>query len=506
MTGIWITQQQEKLYMKLRKEHTQIVSAAKAGISERSGRNIEKAKSVPRKRNARGRTRPDPLVDVWDNRLVTLLEETPYLSALTLLEYLQEHFPGQYPDNILRTMQRRVKLWRALHGPNKDVIFRQEHPPGQLGLSDFTTLKDVIITINNLPLNHILYHFRLACSGWSHMKVILGGESYSALTEGLQEALWRLGGAPLIHRTDSLAAAFKNISRDDVDDMTQRYQQFCEHYGMHATRNNLGVSHENGSIESPHGHIKRRIKQALLLRGSNDFATVEAYQAWLDGVVNQHNRRNAKNLKVELPHLAALPLDKAVDFIEVCARVSSSSTIDVRRATYTVPSRLEGENLRIHLYHDRLECFLGAILVIKLKRVYPLNKYNRARNVDYRHVIHSLVKKPQAFRYSRLRDDLLPSVAYRTIWDFIDKNKSSNAACKLMVGLLQLAAENACERELANTVLALIENNRDIILFSLQQKFSAESRNNIPNLTVMQHPLSTYDQFMSNGQGVYNNA
>ena len=241
------------------------------------------------------------------------------------------------------------------------------------------------------------------------MKVIEGGESFTALAEGLQEALQRLDGAPLEHRTDSLSAAFKNLSREAQEDITARYESFCKHYSMKATRNNPGASHENGSIESPHGHLKRRIEQALVLRGSCDFKSTHAYQDFIDSVVQQHNRRNAKAIKIERHALQALPKHNAIDYTEVSATVSCASTIDVRRVTYTVPSRLQGETLHVRLYHDRLACYLGQQHVVTLNRIYPTGKTNRARQVDYRHVIHSLVKKPQAFRYSQISYDLLPN-------------------------------------------------------------------------------------------------
>jgi len=469
---------------------TQRVSAAKAGISERSGRKIEQGKLRPVKQHD-WKTRQDPFVAVWSQELVPMLECSPELLPITLLEYLQEKYGDEYPDSKLRTLERRVKLWRAQYGPDKEVMFRQEHPPGRQGLSDFTQLKDVVITINGTPYRHLLYHFRLACSGWSHVKVIEGGESFTALAEGLQEALWRLGGVPFEHRTDSLSAAFKNLSDSEQEDITQRYEQLCQHYGMIATRNNRGVSHENGSIESPHVHIKRRIKQALLLRGSNEFDSKSAYQTWLDGVIHQHNRRNAKNITTERMALQPLPTYKTTDFTEVAARVSSSSTIDVRRVTYTVPSRLEGECLRIHLYHDRLECFLGATHLITLSRVYPIGKTNRARHIDYRHVIHSLAKKPQAFRFSTLREDLLPTTTYKQIWAHVERNIHGKAACKFMVGLLHLAANHDCEKALGDTVMSLITNKKSLSLSALQQQF-AKAACELPLIEVNQHRLDSY--------------
>ncbi len=502
MPGKQITKQQEKIYMSSRKSgNSQSLSAAKAGISERSGRLIEQGKRKPAKQHE-WRTRKDPFAAVWASELVPMLEQSPELLPITLLEYLQEKYGSEYPDSKLRSLERRVKLWRAQYGPNREVMFRQEHPPGRQGLSDFTHLKGVVITISGVLYKHILYHFRLACSGWSHVKAIEGGESFTALAEGLQEALWRLGGVPFEHRTDSLSAAFKNLSDSEQEDITQRYTALCQHYGMIATRNNRGVSHENGSIESPHGHIKRRIKQALLLRGSNDFASKQAYQEWLDCVINQHNRRNTKNIAAERLALQPLPTYKTADFTEVPARVSMSSTIDVRRVTYTVPSRLEGECLRVHLYHDRLECFLGATHIVILSRAYPTGKTNRARNIDYRHVIHSLIKKPQAFRFSALRDDLLPTETYRKIWAHVEKNIRGKAACKLIVGLLHLATVHDCEKELGDTVMSLIANNKPLSLPALQQQFAKEQQQ-VPLIEVNQHSLGSYSELTVDKEAVH---
>jgi transposase InsO family protein len=497
MPGKKVTNQQEKMYMSLRlRGNSQKLATAKAGFCERTGRNIEhNSRERSERKERHWRTRKDPFSLVWESELVPLLESAPLLSPITLLEHLQSRYEGQYPDKLLRSLERRVKKWKALSGSPKEVMFRQCHEPGLLGLSDFSTLKDIVITIQGKPFSHLLYHFRLACSGWSHVKVIIGGESFTALAEGLQEALWRLGGAPLEHRTDSLSAAFKNLTADEKEDMTKRYETLCEHYHIKASRNNRGISHENGSIESPHGHIKRRIKQALLLRVSTDFDSKEDYQTWVDTVVNQHNRRNAKGLAAEHSYLQALPKQKSIDFTEVCARVSSSSTIDVRRATYTVPSRLEGENLRIHLYHDRLECYLGATHVITLTRVYASGKTERVRNIDYRHVIHSLVKKPEAFRYSQLRDDLLPNQAYKAIWQHVDQKMPGKLGCKFMVGLLYLAAQYDCEAALAKTVLARILDNQALSLIELQKSYVKSSKA-IPLVNVIQHNLASYNALL----------
>jgi len=500
MPGYWITNQQVERYMKARTEgHTQPVSAAKSGMSERTGRDIDCGKRTnPHQKERHWRTHKDPLEEVWDSELVPMLTERPALQAITLLEYLQSKHPDCYEDKVLRTLQRRVKAWRATAGPEKEVMFRQRHDPGRQGLSDFTQLKQTTVTIAGCAFNHLLYHFRLAFSHWSYMKVIEGGESYAALAEGLQEALQRLGGAPLEHRTDSLSAAYRNLNRDAQVDVTARYQSFCGHYSMQATRNNPGESHENGSIEAAHGHLKRRIEQALLLRGSCDFESVQAYQAFIDEVVSQHNRRNAKAIGIERHALQPLPHEVAVDYTEVRAVVTSSSTIDVRRVTYTVPSRLKNETLHIRLYDDRLECYFGHQAVITLKRIYPVGKSNRARLIDYRHVIHSLVKKPQAFRYSQIRDDLLPTLSYQTIWTRINQSMQPKEACRFIVGLLHLAATEDCEDELAQAALEKLSDNMPLSLTQLQRRFRRTKVTEVPVIPIEHHVLSSYDQLLSN--------
>ena len=189
-----------------------------------------------------------------------MLTAAPGLRAVAIFDEMQRRHPD-LSAGARRTLERRIRSWRALHGADQEVIFRQVHEPGRMGLSDFTDMADLGVTIAGERLDHRLYHFRLAYSGFEHAHVILGGESYVALAEGLQNALWALGGAPLEHRSDSLSAAFRNLNSEAREDLTRRYDALCAHYGMQPTRNNRGVAHENGAIESPHGHLKKAIKR-----------------------------------------------------------------------------------------------------------------------------------------------------------------------------------------------------------------------------------------------------
>jgi hypothetical protein len=493
--GRAITDQQVDLYMTSRDEGaSQVLAAAAAGISERSARRVEHAPEEA-KRERDWRTRADPFDAVWESELVGLLKARPELSATTLLEHLQARDTSAYPDSLKRTLQRRVKQWKSLHGPSKAVMFRQRHEPGAQGISDFTQLKSVAISISGEWLVHLLYHFRLVYSGWCYVKVVLGGESFTALAEGLQEALWRLGATPCEHRTDSLSAAFRNLSADERSDVTDSYAALCAHYQMTATRNNRGVAHENGAIEGPHGHLKRRIEQALMLRGSHDFDTVGDYQDWLETIVATLNRRNHQLLEAERMHLRALPRRRTRDYSEVVVRVTTSSTITVRCVTYTVPSRLIGERLRVHVYDDRLRAFVGSTLAQELPRLYPLPGKRRARCVDYRHVIESLVKKPRALRACIYRDELLPNATYQRSYAAFTEHLSADAACKLMVGILAIAARNDCEAALGEHLKTLLSQQLVPSLLELERRFGP-ARRPAPPVAVVQHALSHYDALL----------
>jgi len=245
-----------------------------------------------------------------------MLKAAPGLRPVSVFEELCRRHP-ELGSGTRRTLERRIRAWRAVNGPDREVIFRQEHPPGRMGLSDFTEVADLGITIAGQSLDCRLYHFRMPFSGFEHAHVVLGGESFVALAEGLQNALWSLGGVPEQHRSDSLSAAFRNLGADAKEDLTTRYEAFCDHYGMTPTRNNPGVSHENGSIESAHGHLKRALADALLLRASRDFDDLPAWRGFVDEIVGRGNARNAKRIDQERMALKKLPVRKTADYEEV---------------------------------------------------------------------------------------------------------------------------------------------------------------------------------------------
>jgi hypothetical protein len=338
MPGKHITDQQVRRYMQSRKDgYGQATAAARAGFSESTARRIDKNPALPSQRDRvrRYRTRSDPFADVWQAELVPMLEQMPSLRATTLLEELQRLHPGRYPERLLRSLQRRVAHWRATEGPERELIFRQDHPPGRQALSDFTDGGGLGVRIAGEPFGHLLYHFWLAYSGWQYVKAICGGESFTALTEGLQEALWQLGGVPNEHRTDRLSAAYRNFATEE--DEAKGYKAFCQHYRMEPTRNNAGIAHENGSVEASHGHLKRTLEEALMLRGSRDFADLAGYQAFLAETIARKNAQRHQALAVELAAMRPLPRHRTTDFSVYTVSVTRSGTISVRGVLYTVP-------------------------------------------------------------------------------------------------------------------------------------------------------------------------
>ncbi len=483
--------------MKLRRNHPPAISGAKAGFSTATAYRLEQDPRLPGQKKARReRSRPDPLADVWDNEVVPLLNAAPGLRPIAVFEELQRRHP-ELGAGTRRTLERRIQAWRAMNGPDREVIFRQEHPPGRMGLSDFTELADLGVTIAGQAFEGRLYHFRLPFSGFEHAHVTLGGESFVALAERLQNALWALGGVPEQHRTDSLSAAFRNLDADAKRDLTERYEALCLHYGMTPTRNNLGVSHENGSIESSHGHLKKKLADALLLRSSRDFEDLARWRGFVDEIVARGNARNAKRIDQERAALNGLPDRKTEDYEEILVDVTSSSAFTLRKVFYSVPSRLIGQRLRVHLFDDRLECFQGSTLVLTLRRGRPDPSGKHAHVVDYRHVIHSLRRKPMALMNLVYRDQLFPRPVFARTFDALLAGLGERPGCRAMVGILALAHERACEAELALALQADLDGGVLPDLAALIERFGPKDAA-VPDVAVTLPSLALYDQIAIN--------
>jgi len=481
-------------YMELRGKHTQEAAAAKTGISLSSARRIERCGVLPSQRGPRGwRTRDDPLGKVWESEVLPLLEKAPALMAVTVLEELQRRHPGCFGESVLRTVQRRMRAWRAQHGEEREIFFAQEHPPGRLGLSDFTVADELEICIAGLAFPHRLYQFAFAHSGWRHARVVQGGESFQALTSGLQEALWMAGGVPEEHRTDSLSAAFNNLA--EQEELTQRYRELCKHYAMRASRNNPGESHENGAIESRQGSLKRALEQALLLRGTREFADLPAYEQFLAETVRRLNARCARVWEVERASLKALPARRTVDFEEVDARVTKFGLFSAKSALYSVPSRLAGHRLKVRLYSAHLEAWLGGVKVFECERLYGSVENRHPKRIDWRHMLASLKRKPGAFARWVLREAMFPRSEYAQAWQHMRERLDERSACRLMVALLDLADRANVVTELAGVLADLHERNVLPDIEELCERF-APRPTSMPSVQVVLPATAVYDELL----------
>ena len=492
-------------YMAKRAEGlSQQVAADAVGISVRSAQRIDRGVLQPEgqqlRRGRHWRTRADPLADVWQSVLVPMLEKAPQLEPQTLLLHLERTFPDQEWYRRKRTLQRRVEQWRALHGPAQAVMFLQEHRAGVLGISDFTLLKGGPITIAGTVLEHRLFHFRLPYSGWCHVAVIHGGESFVALAEALQNALALCGGVPAEHRTDSLSACFRNRDGSYAGDYTSRYRELCAHLGVIATRNNRGVAHENGAIEGPHRHWKHRLEQQLIQRDSRDFETEAEYRELVAQVNADLNNRESvqQKLAIERLHLRPLPVERFTDYDPVLARVRSTSTIEVRSVTYSVPSRLIGQQLTVHLRHDRLDLFLRSQFVETLPRLHARKGQKALRRIDFRHVIESLRRKPRALLRAQLQNDLLPGEPWRQLWRQLLAALPPDEAAKVMVDALHVAGR---ENDLDGVERYLRRQLRrgELNLTALRDHYGLRPPRGltaIPQLDIPEHTLSSYDELL----------
>ena len=411
-------------------------AAAKAGIDDKTARKYRRLGRLPSEvRMAHScRTRANPFAEVWP-RVEEQLTLNPGLEAKTVFDWLQREYPGRFADGQLRTLQRHIKQWRALHGPAKEVFFSQVHQPGHLCASDFTHASSLQVTIDGQPFPHLIYHFVLTYSNWETGSVCFA-ESFEGLSDGLQNALTELGGVPWVHRTDALTAAVPPGS--DRPTFQRRYQALLRHYGLQGQSITPTKSHENGDVEQSHWQFKRALDQALMLRGSRDFTSRPAYEAFVRQLFVQRNRGRQARLVEELALLRPLPSQRLDACKRLKVRVDSGSTIHVGGNTYSVAGRLIGEWVEARLFADHIEVWYAQRQVERLPRLRGRGKHR----IAYRHVIDWLVRKPGAFAGYRYREELFPSSRFRLAYDRLVEQHPERAV-KEYLGILYLAARQS---------------------------------------------------------------
>src|SRR4051794_15277032 len=427
-----------RLRKSLQTESTLANAADRADLDEKTVRKYRDSDSLPSQRRVphTWRTREDPFQEVWPE-LRELLRLNPGLQAKALFLDLQRRFPGRFPDVQLRCLQRRIKRWRALEGPPKEVFFAQIHEPGRLAESDFTCMARLGVTILGEPFDHLVYHFVLTYSNWEAGTVCFS-ESFESLSEGLQNALWELGGVPRRHRTDRLTAA---VNSDPESEMfSRRYKGLLAHYGLEGRAIQPRQANENGDVEQSHHRFKQAVDQALMLRGSRDFASRGDYQLFLKKLMAGRNAHRKERFTEEIPALSPLPARRLEMARRLQARVDSGSTIHVGGNVYSLPSRLIGEKVDVHVGSEALDVWHGARKIDTLPRLRGRGQHR----VDYRHVIDWLVRKPGAFQEYRYRDSMFPTSRFRMAYDLLKDRRPGRVVKDYLAVLLLATQEGEC--------------------------------------------------------------
>jgi hypothetical protein len=481
--------------MEANKQKSKSLAAAKAGMDEKTARKYLKLVKLPSqlKKQRTYHTRQDPFEDIWP-KVRTHLELNPGLEATTLFTHFQRQYPGKYSDGQLRSFQRKVKNWRALEGPGKEVYFPQEHHPGELSASDFTHMGSLGVTINGEPFDHLVHHFVLVYSNWE-TGTICFSECFESLSEGIQNGFWKLGGVTRSHRTDSLSAAVHKEC--NAEEFTSRYRALLNHYKVKGEKTNPGKCHENGDAEKSHHLFKKAVDQGLMLRGNRDFESREAYAEFIEKIFSQLNSGRRERFLEECKHLRGLPSMRLDDFKVEKVRVRKTSTISLGHNTYSLPSRLIGEWVNIRLYAEELEVWYGD----KKLDSFPRLKGKGNHHIQYRHVIDWLLRKPGAFKNYRYIDDIFPTIRFRMAYDYLLERKPQKAS-KEYLKILDLAAKES-ESKVDDALRLLFERGEGegegaVIDFDSVQ-IIVESNQKVPSpkeVTVPCIDLRFYDRLM----------
>jgi hypothetical protein len=473
-------------------ERTREIASSKVGMDPKTARKYLDLQRLPSELpvKPRGR-RPDPFAAVW-GEVEEQLAVSAGLEAKTLFEYLQRRYPGQFQDGQLRTLQRRVKYWRATEGPSREVFFVQRHHPGRLAASDFTHMEELGVTIQGQSFAHMIYHFVLTYSNWETGTVCFS-ESFESLSEGLQNALWELGKAPARHRTDRLSTAVNNSLQPA--EFTSRYEGLMRYYGLEGEKIQAGHGNENGDVEQRHHRFKRAVDQELMLRGSREFASIDEYQRFLRMLFARLNAGRRARLQEELAVMHELPERRIESAKRERVRVDSGSLIYVDRNAYSVPSRLIGERVEARLTMDRVEIWYGQRKVAEMPRL----RGRRKHRVDYRHIIDWLVRKPGAFENYRYREELFPTSRFRMAYDALEEQHGTRAG-KEYLRILALAA-NESESGVDAALRQLLDRpDEPITAQRIEELLHARIETAVRDVEVAAVDLLLFDQLCGAGE------
>lgn len=467
-------------------------AAMKAGMDRKTARRYRDAGKLPSElRQPRWwKTRTDPFAEDWP-AVAQMLAGTPGLEAQTVLELLKEKQPERYHDGHLRTLQRRLQRWRAEHGPEREVFFTQAHRPGEAAQTDFTSAVELGVTIAGQLFVHLLCVTVLPYSNWQWATACLS-ESLAALRRGVQAALFQLGCVPSFHQTDHSTAATHQIARDAADrTFNEEYKAVMRHFGMEPRTTAVGAKEQNGDVEASNGALKRRLEQALLVRGSRDFVDQDAYEHFIAGVLRKANAGRGPRVAEEIEAMRPLVVARLPEYTELDLPVASTSTIRVKSCAYSVPSRLIGSRVRVHLFEHRLEVYYRNKLELSCERM-----RNRAARIDYRHMIWSLVRKPGAFARFVYRDELFPSTTFRRAYDVITTAQPGTKGDLEYLRILHLAA-STLEADVESALEALLAEKAGVTADAVKARCAPTDTASPPELSQPPVDLNAYDDLLA---------
>lgn len=431
-------------------------------------------------------TRPNPFSDVWDE-VCGHLTENPGLQVKTIFEHLQRSNPGKFQDGQKRTLERKIKDWRLQYGPEKEVMFPQDHHPGEIGASDFTKMEGLNITILGQPFEHMLYHFVLTYSNWETVTICYS-ETFESLSEGFQNAVWELGGVPMKHRTDNLGAAVINMGKNKGE-MTVRYNGLLDHYGVERNKIQPGKPNENGDVERSNGLLKTVVDQRLMLRGSRDFESIEEYESFLKTLMKELNAGRSERLKEEVKKLKPLPSKRLDACTSFDITVTRFSTINVGGVIYSVPSRLIGVKVKAKQYSNSIEVWSGISQLETIPRA-----IGQQVNINYRHIIHSLIRKPGAFENYKYREELFPTSHFREAYDDLLEHHPSKAV-KEYLHILKLAATYS-ETEVDLALREILKNGQCVSHDLVVEVTTRPTLSTLTDVHVDRVDLGQYDRLI----------
>ena len=474
---------------KLRRLHTMIhkgnnlkEAAALAGIDPKTARKyLNRHEVEPETRS--WRTREDHFEEIWPE-INEMLTEHPRLEAKTILEFLIGKYPGKFQESHLRTLQRKVKNWKALHGNHKEVFFSQVHKPGNLCSSDFTRMGELNITIQGHPFPHMFYHFVLTYSNWESVTLCYS-ENLESFSEGLQNALWDLGGVPLNHLTDRLTAAMKNFANQVK--FGARYQALLDHYKLSGMKTQPYSGNENGDAEQAHNRFKKALDQALMIRGNRDFLSISEYLNYVANIIRGRNSGRCERLKEELLKLQKLPRKRIEDATIYECRVGRGSTITIKHNIYSVDSRLIGEKVDVKVTSTTVEIWYAGKKIDEHRRLIGEKK----ERIKYPHIIDWLQRKPGAFENYIHKECLFPTSTFRAAYDMLKENNPQRYV-KEYLGILKAATTDGEER--VSHILKRLIVGGNLSLDEVLQILAAPSKiTPITEVTVNDVNLMIYD-------------